>query len=221
MSDKIYSYGPLKSPYFSQFEKMWIEGFCKEAKIELSESNVCAVLSTLLSNKSCPAPIKQKTSVLMTESEKFSNYSKDMFIKTWNNILGFAMSVVKPDGTMNENQMESMKKTNHWWLCEAPKIMSSEMQFSYFKSLVVECVSQNANALTDLKNYSPIKPNRITETAKKYFSYEKVTLPFPPCRVDTREIKKNEAVLCMIPEADKLISMIMWCAESTKLVAKK
>ena len=215
---KKYEYSCLKSEYFSQFEKMWIEGFCKESKIELSETNVCAVLSTLLSNKNCPAPIKQKTSNLMVESEKFSNYSKDMFIKTWNNILGFTMNVVKPEGTLHENQLESMKTTNIWWLTQAPKIMASEMQFAYFKSLVVECVSENANALADLKNYSPIKQSRITENAKKYFSYEKITMPYPPnTQINLKEILINEAVLCMVPNPDKLVSIIVWTSITTLL----
>ena len=78
--EKLYSYGPLKSSYFSQFEKMWIEGFCKERKIELTESNVCTVLSTILKEK-CTETIKNKITALITEAEKFSGYSKDMFIK--------------------------------------------------------------------------------------------------------------------------------------------
>jgi hypothetical protein len=199
---------------------MWIEGFCKDRKIELTESNVCSLLSTVLKSN-CPEPIKNKITALITEAEKFSNYSKDMFIKSWNNILGYAMSTVKPDGTVNENQIESMRKTNSWWLMECPKIMSKEMQLSYFKSLVMECLSINGNALAELKTFSPTKSCRITENAKKYFSYDKVTLPFPPCKINTNEIKKNEAVLNMIPESDKLIAMIMWCAESTKLITMK
>lgn len=213
---KIYSYGPLKSSYFSQFEKMWIEGFCRESKIELNESNLCNTLRAAA--KTCPDPIKNKITSLLTEAEKFSCYSKDMFIKSWNNILGFTMNVVKPEGTISEGQVESLKVTNKWWLMEAPKIMANEMQFSYFKSLVVECLSVNGNALNDLKTFSPIKPSRITENAKKYFSYDKITMAFPPCRIDSREIKKNEAVLCMVPEPDKLIAMIAWCAESVVLL---
>lgn len=218
MSDKIYSYGPLKSSYFSQYEKMWIEGYCKENKVELSESNVCSTLSAIMKGKT-PDPLKEKITTLITEAEKFSSYSKDMFIKSWNNILGYAMNTVKPGGTINENQMESMKKTNHWWLMEAPKIMSQEMQYAYFKSLIIECLSENGEALNEIKNFSPVKKNRIVENAKTYFSYDKVTMKFPPCRINTEEIKKNEAALLMIPECDKLIAMIAWSAETTKLIS--
>lgn len=216
---KTYSYGPLKTNFFSSYEKIWIEGFCKERKIVLSESNVCSVLSTMLTY--CPEPIKQKATALLIEAEKFSNYSKDMFIKSWNNILGYAMNIVKPEGVINESQMESMKVTSKWWLTQAPKIMENEMRFSYFNSLVIECLSENGNALTELKTFSPVIKNRISENAKKLFSYEKITMPFPPCRIDTREIKKNEAVLCMIPEPDKLIAMIAWCSECYNLINKK
>lgn len=213
-----YSYGPLKSDYFSQFEKMWIEGFCKERKIELSESNVCTTLSMILKDKS-PEAISAKIKTLINEAEKFSSYSKDMFIKSWNNILGFAMSTVKPGGTINENQMEAMKKTNHWWLMEAPKIMSTEMQYAYFKSLVVECLAENGKALNELKDFNPAKSCRIIENAKKYFSYEKVKMKFPPCTIRTEEIRKNEVALNMIPESEKIIAMISWTAETTKLIS--
>ena len=101
------------------------------------------------------------------------------------------MSTVKPGGTINEDQKESMRKTNHFWLLEAPKIMSTEMQFAYFKSLVIECVSENGEALNELKDFNPLKKNRIVENAKSYFSYDKVTMKFPPCRINTEEIKKN------------------------------
>lgn len=218
MNNKIYSYGPLKSDYFSQYEKMWIEGFCKENKIELSESNVCTIISTILKGKS-PESVNIKIKSLITEAEKFSSYSKDMFIKSWNNILGFTMSTVKPAGTISENQKESMKLTNAYWLMEAPKIMSQEMQYAYFKSLVIECLSENGKALAELKEFNPAKPSRIVENAKSYFSYEKVKMKFPPCSIRTEEIRKNEVALNMIPEAEKIIAMISWCAETTKLVS--
>lgn len=216
--EKTYSYGPLKSSYFSQFEKMWIEGYCKERKIELSESNVCGMLSNILKDKS-PDSMKVKIKTLINEAEKFSSYSKDMFIKSWNNILGYAMGTVKPAGTINENQKDSMKKTNHYWLMEAPKIISQEMQYAYFKSIVIECLSNNGEALNELKTFNPLKKNSIVENAKTYFSYDKVTMKFPPCRINTEEIKKNEAALNMIPDADKLISMVAWSAETTKLIS--
>jgi len=216
MNNKIYEYSVLKSSYFSQFEKMWIEGYCKERQIDLTESNVCTVLSQILKIES---PIKNKAANLLKEAEKFSSYSKDMFIKSWNNILGYTMSVVKPTGTINENQMEGMKKTNHYWLMEAPKIMSTEMQHSYFKSFVMECLSNNANLFEDVKNFNPCIKNSLIENAKSYFKYDKVTMKFPPCRINTTEIKKNEAALNLIPDSDKLISMIAWTAETTKILS--
>ena len=100
--EKTYSYGPLKSSYFSQYEKMWIEGFCKEQKIELTESNICSTLSIILKGKT-PDSLKEKITTLINEAEKFSSYSKDMFIKSWNNILGFAMSTVKPGRQVVKN----------------------------------------------------------------------------------------------------------------------
>lgn len=218
MSNKTYSYGPLKSDYFTQFEKMWIEGFCKESKIELSEANLCTVLSTILKSKSNES-IKMKITSLINEAEKFSNYSKDMFIKSWNNILGFTMSTIKPAGTISENQRESMKLTNAYWLMEAPKIMSQEMQYAYFKALVIECLSENGKALEEVKTFNPAKSSRIVENAKSYFSYEKVKMKFPPCSIRTEEIRKNEVALNMIPEAEKIIAMISWTAETTKLIS--
>lgn len=216
--DKTYSYGPLKSNYFSQYEKMWIEGYCKEGKIELTESNLCTVLSSIRKIGS-PKSISEKIEKLIFEAEKFSSYSKDMFIKSWNNILGFSMGIVKPNGIINENQREAMFNTNKWWLMEAPKIMSMEMQYSYFKSFVVECVSIDANAIDNIKTFNPTKNCSIIENAKKYFSYEKINKPHPQCRFKTDDIKKNEAALALIPDSDKLISMIAWTAETTKVLS--
>ena len=216
--NKPYAYGPLKSNYFSQYEKMWIEGFCKERKIEMSESNACSVLASILKEKA-PETVKTKITTIITEAEKFSSYAKDMFIKSWNNILGYSMGIVKPSGTINENQMEAMKKTNQYWIMEAPKIMSTEIQHSYFKSVVMECISEDEKTLDKLKEFSPSKGGRVVESAKKYFSYEKIGMKFPGCRIKTDEIKKNEAIMNMIPDPDKMISMISWTAETTKLIS--
>jgi hypothetical protein len=211
-----YSYGPLKSSYFSQFEKMWIEGYCKERKIDLTESNICTVLSQICKIES---PVKDKTSSLIKEAEKFSCYSRDLFIKSWNNILGYTMNAVQPSGTISENQVNGMKTVNKFFLLEAPKIMADEMQGSYFKSFVIEGISNNANVLADIKNFNPVSKNSLIENAKQFFTYDKIQMPFPPCRINTTDIKKNEAALYMIPEADKLIAMIAWSAETTKLLS--
>ena len=215
---KTYSYGPLKSSYFTQYEKIWIEGFCKERKMELSESNLCSTLY-LLTNF-CAYSLKTKVVNLMQESEKFSTYSKDLFIKSWNNILGYSMGVVQPQGTINENQIESMKKTSKWWLTEAPKLISSEMKHAYFTGLVLECVSVNENVLSELKAFNPCKKTSLIETAKGQFSYDKITMPCPPCRIPTKDIFENEPVLNMIPNADKIIAMAAWTAETVKLITK-
>jgi hypothetical protein len=129
------------------------------------------------------------------------------------------MQNVKPTGIINESQKEAMKKTNLYWLTQAPKIISQEMQYAYFKSLVIECLSNNGEALNELKSFNPLNKNRIVENAKTYFSYDKVTMKFPPCRINTEEIKKNEAALSMIPDADRLIAMVAWSAETTKLIS--
>lgn len=217
---KTYSYGPLKSEYFSQYEKMWIEGFCKENKIELTETNVFYNLNTI-SKGTAPASIKNKITNLIAEAEKFSSYAKGLFEKSWNNILGYSMGIVKPNGTINENQVEAMMKTSKWWLLEAPKIMSEEVRYSYFKGLVLECIGVNGNILEELKTFNPVKKSSLVENAKTHFSYEKITKPCPPCRIPTKDILENEPVLNMIPDSSKVIAMIAWSAETVKLIPTK
>lgn len=213
-----YSYGPLKSSYFSQFEKMWIEGYCKERKIDLTESNVCTVLSQICKIES---PVKDKTSSLIKEAEKFSCYSRDLFIKSWNNILGYTMNAVQPSGTISENQVNGMKTVNKFFLLEAPKIMADEMQGSYFKSFVIEGISNNANVLEDIKKFNPVSKNSLIENAKQFFTYEKIQMPFPPNRfVKIEELLQHEPVLNMIPEANKIVAMIEWAAETVILLNK-
>jgi hypothetical protein len=212
-----YTYGPLKSDYFTQFEKMWIEGFCKERNITLSEDNICVELVHI--KQLCPnGPVFGKVSALLAEADKFSSYSKGLLGKSWDNILGYAMNVVKPTGLLSEGQVDNMKMTNKWWLLEAPKIMMEEMQASYYKSFVVECVSNNGNAINDAKQFNPMVKSQITENAKKYFTYERITMKYPPCRIPFVEILKNEPVLNMVPECEKIIGMIAWTAECNMLL---
>ncbi len=213
---KNYTYGPLKSDYFTTYEKLWIEGLCKERGINLTEASMLSTLNLITMNKA-PESIIKKTGELLMESEKFSEYSKQMFIKTWNNILNYSIKTVKPSGKLDENQKEAMKTTNQWWLKQSPKILSEEIKAAYFNSLVIECLSKNGNILNELKNFSPIKSCSLIETAKKNFSYDRITMPFPQSRINTVEIKKNEPALNLIPESDKLISMIVWSAETTIL----
>lgn len=219
-----YSYGPLKSDYFTQYEKMWIEGYCKERSIVLSESNVLSVFTSVFKDKT-PMQIVSKISTLINEADKFSNYAKGLFEKSWNNILGYSMNVVKPSGTINENQVESLKKISMYWLKEAPKIMSEELRNTYFNIVILETVSESDSALKSLDTFSPINPywlhSRMLENAKKNFSYDKITMKYPPLRINPIEIKKNEAVLNMIPESDRLIAMIAWTAEGVLLLNNK
>ncbi len=213
---KNYTYGPLKSDYFTTYEKVWIEGFCKEKGINLTEASMLSTLNLITMNKA-PESIIKKTDELLMESEKFSEYSKQMFIKTWNNILNYSIKTVKPLGKLDESQKVAMKTTNQWWLKQSSKILSDEIKTSYFKSLMIECLSKNGNILKEIKNFNPAKNCSLIETAKNIFSYNGITMPFPNCRLNTIDIKKNEPVLNMIPESDKLISMIVWTAETTIL----
>jgi hypothetical protein len=217
--EKTYAYGPLKSNYFTQFEKMWIEGYCKEREIVLTESNLSTTLLGVAVR--CPKSIEEKIAKLCKESEIFSIYSKTLFEKTWNNILGYSMNVVKPSGTINENQIESLKKSSKFWLVEAPKILSEELKFSCFKSVITQCLSEDGNTLEELKKFNPGKPSKILESIKKNFSYDVIQVKYPPLRINPIEIKKNESVLNMIPENDKLIGMITWTAEGVLLLKNK
>ena len=218
--EKLYLYGPLKTSYFSQFEKMWIEGYCKEHKISLTESNLVEILTEISKENNGPKDMIKKIEKMMIESIQFSNFIRSSVIKTWDRLLGFAMDKVIPQTGLNENQISGIKKTCLYWLKEAPKIISNNISDKYYKSIILECVSNNQNILNDIKKFDFKKPFKIAESIKKDNSFgilNEMNKNLPLCKFPTKEILKHEAVLNIIPNPEVFCQMISWTVECVKL----
>lgn len=216
---KVYSYGPLKSSYLSNYEKIWIEGYCKENKIILTESNLTKTLIELMDK--CPDSVDEKIHNLVKESGNFSAYTKSIASKSWNNILGYMMKCVQPIGVLTEAQIKPMIETNYWWRNTALKILSEELAESYFNAIILECMSADELILEKIKSFNPGKANNLMETAKKLFSYEKIKLAYPEKNINDKEILQSEPGLNLFPNPKSILNMISWTAETTKLVNKK
>ena len=219
--EKLYLYGPLKTSYFSQFEKMWIEGYCKERKLNLCESNLDEILTEIAKENKGPKDLISKIEKLLIESVQFSNFIKSSITKTWDKLLGFAMGKVIPQSGLNENQIIGIKKSCLFWLKEAPKTISNNISNKYYKEIILECVSNDVKILDELKNFDFKKTFKIAESIKKdntlYGVLNEMNKKLPVCKFPTKEILKHESILNIIPNPETFCQMISWTVECVKL----
>lgn len=213
----IYKYGPLKSQYFSNFEKIQIEGFCKENNFSLSESNLTELL--LMLRDKGPASIKVKSISLLTEASMFSNFAKDAFLQSWNRVLGFSMKRIQPKEALKESDIEGAKAASKWWLKEAPKKTSEIISSSLFNKIMEVCLMEDHTILNKLKNIDlkrdrelivKIRPVAVLEgidktKGKTFTKYEGMS-----------NLMEFEPALQFIPETENLINALAWTAENIK-----
>ena len=216
MSD-VYKYGPLKSQYFSNFEKIQIEGFCKENNFSLSESNLTEFL--LMLRDKGPDSIKVKSISLLTEATVFSNYAKEAFLQSWNRVLGFSMKRVQPKEALRESDVEGAKAASRWWLKEAPKKTTESISSSILRRIMEVCLTEDHTILDRLKNIDlkrdkdliiKIRPSSVLEEidktkGKTFLKYEGMS-----------NLLEFEPALQFLPEAENLINALAWTAENIK-----
>lgn len=204
-----YSYGPIKNSYFTTFEKIWIEGYCKDNNLSIDDNTILPLLIKL--SESASEPIKAKSIKLLADCKNFTDYVGTMFDKSWNNIVGFSMKVVKPS-QLTESQVNGMMVTSKWWLKEAPKKLSEELKLSYAAAFVYDQLT-NDNFQDSVMQFSPARKNAISEKAKSIFNFSCVPMPHPPCRINPKDILMNEAAMRLFPSPEKVVAMAFWTAE--------
>lgn len=216
-----YKYGPLQSDYFTTFEKLWMEGYAKEHKINIHE-NFSMVLSTFA--KVGTDSIKTKSQALLAQAGMFSTYAKDTFAQSWNRALGYSM---KKSETMkivplNESDVAGAKAATMWWLKEAPKIIGEKIQKGCFDNIIMECVSNDADILKKLEKFTfkdrdlirRIRPQKVLETidktkGKSFGVYEGMS-----------ELVQFEPAFTWVPEYQNLLNAIAWTSENIKRLEK-
>jgi len=209
-----YSFGPLRSTYFTTFEKLWIEGHVKEHN--LPTDNVLSLLGRLSQHGT--DPIKKKSAELLGEAHRFAEYAKDSFMQSWNRALGYSMKSVKPTGQLHESDVAGAKAATMWWLKEAPVEICKKVQHDCFINILTECVGNDGDLLGNLKKFTfkdtktieCIRPKAVLETmdktkGKKFPSYEGMA-----------QLTQYEPAINLVPEALNLLNAIAWTADNVK-----
>ena len=218
-----YTYGPLKSSYFTQFEKLWLEGYCKENKITLTENNIATVFAKLIDSRKPSKELGNKIQKLLTEAAGFSKFVKTSFNASWNRVLDYSMKMVTSKEALTESQIPAVKKDCSWWLKEAPKAMSHKISRCYFDGIVLECVSGDGEILSKLKTMArdghvmldriqksdPFTDKVGTLTMGKFMGTLRERFP-------VNEVLANEPTMRLLPHAASIVNTAAWIAENLK-----
>lgn len=214
-----YKYGSLQSSYFTNFEKLWIEGFLKESKQEdLAKEDNAAKLMQVLSHKGT-TDIKTKSLALLEQAHMFSQFVKESFNTTWNRALQFTMKRVQPKESLNESDVQGATAAVKWWLNEAPKQINEKLGIACFDNIVRFTLKSDGeftkklgriDLIRDKDVIASIRPTSVLESidklkGKRFKTFEGINT-----------LLAYEPILQFIPEAPTLLNGIAWTAENIK-----
>lgn len=215
----IYKYGSLHSTYFTNFEKLWIEGYLKESKqTDLAMTANVVKLMQVLSQKGTE-DIRTKSSALLEQAHMFSSFVKDSFTKTWNRTLQFTMKRVQPTESLNESDIQGATAAVKWWLNEAPKQINEKLGIECFDNIVRFTLKSDGeftkklgriDLIRDKDVIASIRPASVLESidklkGKRFKTFEGINT-----------LLAYEPILQFIPEAPTLLNGIAWTAENIK-----